>query len=118
MIKEAEATFQGLGVKVLSTLVQSTIQTSILVWPPFFYSLVTLPKHVSINQPTGLENHVFTFINVSELYIFFIFGRLPHQQEQDAVAGCATVCVQYGYAYCTVWRWTTTDKNTQPINII
>jgi hypothetical protein len=47
---------------------------------------------------------------------FLIFGpvkQLPLEQERDAVAGCATVCVQYGYANCTVWRWTTTDKNTQ-----
>jgi hypothetical protein len=34
---------------------------------------------------------------------YFIFGPGIKQQERDAVAGCATVCVHYDYAYCTVW---------------
>jgi hypothetical protein len=45
--------------------------------------------------------------------------RFPQQQERDVIAGCATtVFEQYGYAHFTIWRWTTTDKNTQLKNII
>jgi hypothetical protein len=105
-------------ITLTSLIITCLTETYIALRGPFFDSLVTLPKHFSVNQPTGLENIFFTFINVFKLFIFFIFERLPQQQERDAVAVCATVCVQYGYTHCTVWRWTTTDKNTQLRNII
>jgi hypothetical protein len=78
-------------------------QNAILQRPLFFDSLVTLSKHFSVNQPTnqptGLENHSFTFINVFKLFIFLIFERLPQQQERDAVAGYARYCMR------TVWLY-------------
>jgi hypothetical protein len=80
------------------------------IWPPFFDSRVTLPKHFSVNQPTGLENHFFTFINVSKLYVFHFCAVVAATR---ARRGC-------GLRYCmrTIWRWMTMDKNTQLKKII